>query len=156
MIATRLIAAAPAALALALAACTVEPDVDTVPADTHTDAPADEHLEAITDTEARVDPQVDDYHRVHPESKEDPEEESPPQIPPPDHPLPRLAELGFTPRPGQPLAEGATVIALDGDAGREYWLGYRNFYVISRYNRSPMYSLAVHQLAQAIAGREPR
>ena len=74
----------------------------------------------------------------------------------PDHPLPRLAELGFTPRPGQPLAKGATVIALDGDAGREYWLGYRNFYVISRYNRSPMYSLAVHQLAQAIAGREPR
>ena len=73
----------------------------------------------------------------------------------PDHPLPRLAELGFTPRAGEPVGEGATVIALDGDAGREYWLGYRNFYVISRYNRSPMYSLAVHQLAQAIAGRGP-
>ena len=73
----------------------------------------------------------------------------------PDHPLPRLAELGFTPRPGEPVGEGATVVALDGEAGREYWLGYRNFYVISRYNRSPMYSLAVHQLAQAIAGRQP-
>ena len=73
----------------------------------------------------------------------------------PDHPLPLLAEKGFTPRAGEPLGEGATVIALDGDAGREYWLGYRNFYVISRYNRSPMYSLAVHQLAQAIAGRGP-
>jgi membrane-bound lytic murein transglycosylase B len=73
----------------------------------------------------------------------------------PDHPLPRLAGLGFTPRAGEPVGEGATVIALDGDAGREYWLGYRNFYVISRYNRSPMYSLAVHQLAQAIAGRGP-
>ena len=74
----------------------------------------------------------------------------------PDHPLALLAEKGFTPRAGEPLGEGATVIALDGDAGREYWLGYRNFYVISRYNRSPMYSLAVHQLAQAIAGRAPR
>lgn len=73
----------------------------------------------------------------------------------PDHPLSRLAELGFTPRAGEPVGEGATVIALDGEAGREYWLGYRNFYVISRYNRSPMYSLAVHQLAQAIAGRGP-
>ncbi|GGJ97968.1 lytic murein transglycosylase B [Luteimonas terricola] len=74
----------------------------------------------------------------------------------PDHSLPLLAQQGFTPRPGEPVGEGATVIALDGDAGREYWLGYRNFYVISRYNRSPMYSLAVHQLAQAIAGREPQ
>ena len=85
----KLLAAAPAALALALAACTVEPDVDAVPADTRHEAPADQHLDAIMDTEARVDPQVDDYHRVHPESKEDPEE-APPQITPPDHPLPRL------------------------------------------------------------------
>src|SRR5690606_9092977 len=73
----------------------------------------------------------------------------------PDHPLPRLAEFGFTPRPGELVGEGAPVTALDGEAGREYWLGYRNCYVISRYNRSPMYSLAVHQLAQAIAGRQP-
>ena len=72
----------------------------------------------------------------------------------PDHPLPLLAQKGFTPRAGEPVGEGATVIALDGDAGREYWLGYRNFYVISRYNRSPMYSLAVHQLAQAIRGAQ--
>ena len=85
-----LMAALPAALVLALGACTVEPDMETTPANTRTDAPVDEHLRAITDTEARVDPQVDDYHRVHPESKEDPEEASLPQIPPPDHPLPRL------------------------------------------------------------------
>ena len=42
------------------------------------------------------------------------------------------------------------MITLDGADGREDWIGYRNFYVISRYNHSPMYSLAVHQLAQAI------
>lgn len=72
----------------------------------------------------------------------------------PIYPLAELARLGFRPQSGQPLpasgVEGATVITLDGDAGREDWLGYRNFYVITRYNRSPMYAMAVHQLAQAI------
>ena len=57
---------------------------------------------------------------------------------------------GYRPQAGQPRRDGATVINFEGSAGREYWLGYRNFYVITRYNRSPMYSLAVHQLAQAI------
>ncbi|MBX3714126.1 MAG: lytic murein transglycosylase B [Lysobacter sp.] len=71
----------------------------------------------------------------------------------PVHPLAALAERGYRPRSGEPRAEGATVVNFDGEAGREYWLGYRNFYVITRYNRSPMYALAVHQLAQAIRGR---
>jgi membrane-bound lytic murein transglycosylase B len=68
----------------------------------------------------------------------------------PVYPLADLAARGYRPQPGEPVAEGAVVLSLDGDAGREYWLGYRNFYVITRYNRSPMYALAVHQLAQAI------
>ena len=70
----------------------------------------------------------------------------------PVYPLASLAARGYRPQPGQPLAEGATLLSLDGDAGKEYWLGYRNFYVITRYNHSPMYALAVHQLAQAIRG----
>lgn len=78
----------------------------------------------------------------------------------PAYPLAVLAQRGYTPAPGEPQpagaqTPGAVVIGLDGDAGREYWLGYRNFYVISRYNRSPMYSLAVHQLAQAIRAGVP-
>lgn len=69
--------------------------------------------------------------------------------------LSALAARGYRPLAGEPTPrdpaiEGATVVNLDGAAGREYWLGYRNYYVITRYNRSPMYALAVHQLASAI------
>ncbi len=68
----------------------------------------------------------------------------------PVYPLAALAARGYRPLTGEPIAEGATLLSLDGELGKEYWLGYRNFYVITRYNRSPMYALAVHQLAQAI------
>lgn len=79
----------------------------------------------------------------------------------PVYTLADLAQRGYTPLPGQPLprqpaSEGATLLSLDGDAGKEYWFGYRNFYVISRYNHSPMYSLAVAQLAQAIRSGIPQ
>lgn len=68
----------------------------------------------------------------------------------PVHTLSAIEAKGYRPMRGQPVREGATVINFEGDTGREYWLGYGNFFVITRYNRSPMYSLAVHQLAQAI------
>jgi membrane-bound lytic murein transglycosylase B len=45
----------------------------------------------------------------------------------------------------------ATVLNLEGEKGQEYWIAFQNFYVISRYNRSQLYSLAVYQLAQSIA-----
>ena len=40
----------------------------------------------------------------------------------------------------------AVLIELEGKAGPEFWLGWQNFYVISRYNHSALYSLAVYQL----------
>ncbi len=65
-----------------------------------------------------------------------------------------LAARGYTPKqaPAEPLP--ATLISLEGEAGPEYWIGFNNFYVISRYNRSPLYSLAVYQLSREIASAE--
>lgn len=45
----------------------------------------------------------------------------------------------------------AQLISLEGKDSREYWIGFHNFYVITRYNRSAMYALAVFQLAEALA-----
>ena len=42
----------------------------------------------------------------------------------------------------------ATVVTLNGDNGKEYWLGLDNFYVITRYNHSALYAMAVYQLSQ--------
>ena len=36
----------------------------------------------------------------------------------------------------------------------EYWLGYENFYVITRYNRSSFYAMSVFQLAEEIRKRQ--
>ena len=57
---------------------------------------------------------------------------------------------GVTPR--EKIADDvlATLIALEGEQGPEYWLGLNNFYVITRYNRSPLYAMAVYQLSQKL------
>lgn len=47
--------------------------------------------------------------------------------------------------------ERATLIDLESPGKpTEYWLGYRNFYVLTRYNRSSFYAMSVFQLAQAL------
>lgn len=44
----------------------------------------------------------------------------------------------------------AALMEYDQPQSKEYWLGFNNFYVITRYNRSRMYALAVWQLSEAI------
>ncbi|MEZ5465886.1 MAG: lytic murein transglycosylase B [Lysobacteraceae bacterium] len=69
----------------------------------------------------------------------------------PELDLATLGERGYRPKEAMGRNWPANLINLEGDAGAEYWITFHNFYVISRYNRSPLYSLAVYQLAQAIA-----
>lgn len=64
-----------------------------------------------------------------------------------------FAHAGIEPAVRVPADTNAALIELEGTQGIEYWLGFRNFYVVTRYNRSPLYAMAVHQLADAIAAR---
>ena len=68
--------------------------------------------------------------------------------------LPELAARGYRPAEAIGHAAPETLLRLEGANGPEYWITFNNFYVISRYNRSPLYSMAVLQLAQAIAGTD--
>lgn len=59
-------------------------------------------------------------------------------------------ELGLGISAGVDGERLASLIELDGEDGKQYWLGLQNFYVITRYNRSPLYAMAVVQLSQAL------
>lgn len=72
-----------------------------------------------------------------------------------NYPYPKLIADGV--KPIATMAnhpDKAGVIELTTDKGAEYWLAYPNFYVITRYNSSPQYALAVYLLAQQL--REQR
>ena len=62
-----------------------------------------------------------------------------------------LAHYGVTPITAslnQPYQAG--LLELITDKGNEYWLAYPNFFVITRYNSSPQYALAVYLLSQQL------
>ena len=69
----------------------------------------------------------------------------------PQWPLEQLEAWGYSPLQAFSPGEPTSLQSLDGENGKEYWFTFQNFYVITTYNRSPLYALAVHQLAQAIA-----
>ena len=44
----------------------------------------------------------------------------------------------------------AAVLKLVEEDRSTYWLTFKNFYVITRYNRSPRYAMAVYELSEEI------
>lgn len=80
------------------------------------------------------------------------------QTPPPDSGLDQrsvadLRATGLMFSEGVPDDTKAVLIALDTKDRTDYWIGLNNFYVITRYNHSPLYAMAVYQLAESIRGR---
>jgi membrane-bound lytic murein transglycosylase B len=62
----------------------------------------------------------------------------------------QLQQAGI--RPSAPLPDNvfAALVTLENKDGPGYWLALNNFYVITRYNRSPLYAMAVYQLSEEI------
>ncbi len=66
-----------------------------------------------------------------------------------------LTQQGIT-SDADPQATVTLVDLVSPGYATEYWLGFNNFYVITRYNRSSFYAMSVFQLADEIRARMPR
>lgn len=63
-----------------------------------------------------------------------------------------LVSTGYT-LPSHEAVSGDTkvrVFEFETKNGHEYWLGYNNFYSITRYNHSPLYAMAVYQFSEQL------
>jgi len=67
----------------------------------------------------------------------------------PAMPLRELAQQGVL-ATGDPEQAAALIDLVTPDEATEYWVGFDNFYAITRYNRSSFYAMAVFQLAEAL------
>ncbi|MDE1958675.1 MAG: lytic murein transglycosylase B [Xanthomonadaceae bacterium] len=69
----------------------------------------------------------------------------------PAQPLQAFEALGYLPATRVDPALPAALLGLQGAAGPELRFVFPDFYVLTRYNSSPLYALAVSELADAIA-----
>lgn len=72
------------------------------------------------------------------------------QLSPPRDSVASLQAQGIAPKTPVDGAQAAMLLEYQGRDGPEYWLGFDNFYVITRYNHSRLYAMAVYQLGQEI------
>ena len=67
--------------------------------------------------------------------------------------------IGILRQEGVTMSDGLTddsegvLVALQNQDDMQYWVGLHNFRVITQYNKSPLYAMAVIQLANAISQR---
>lgn len=66
-----------------------------------------------------------------------------------------LKQLGVTPTHPVDDEKAVTLMRFQGRHGAEFWLGQYNFYVITRYNHSRLYAMAVFQLSKALTTGRP-
>lgn len=64
--------------------------------------------------------------------------------------LEELRRRGVSATGAFPSTKRAIPLTLQNHDGPEYWLGFDNFYVITRYNHSTYYAMAVYHLSQEL------
>ena len=71
----------------------------------------------------------------------------------PEHTVAQFASVGVLAKQAVPPETLAAAMKFELKDGYEYWLGFHNFYVITRYNHSAMYAMCVYELSQRIAAK---
>lgn len=72
----------------------------------------------------------------------------------PDTTVKVMQAAGITVPAGIDLNQNAKLLQLDNEYGPSYWVTLANFYVITRYNHSALYAMAVYQLSREILHRK--
>lgn len=66
------------------------------------------------------------------------------------YPFKTLARSGVVPKAPIDGETRVGLVELEAENGPEFWVGLNNFFVITSYNHSTLYAMAVYQLSQAI------
>ncbi|MCK5717715.1 MAG: lytic murein transglycosylase B [Thiomargarita sp.] len=71
----------------------------------------------------------------------------------PQYTLQKLKRMGLQYQGNESDNTLAMFIDLETEVGTAYWVGFQNYYVITRYNRSKHYAMAIFLLSLAVANR---
>ena len=72
----------------------------------------------------------------------------------PDITVEKLKSLNVEPEESLDQTKKVKLLSFETKKGHDYWIGLKNFYVITRYNHSPLYAMAVYQLSQEILDKK--